>query len=129
MLLNLKPSELPALLAAMDIALQAASGYNVRTHPGREVISGHWAEFNNLHAHIKGLEAQREFCMTHPTKKGRLYIHVGIDKDVHARLQAHLIKQGGGVIRSGALGALVESAIVQYLTPCERGDAVEDQTT
>lgn len=116
MLLNVSPEELVALKAAMDLALKAASGYSVRTCPSRDVVSEHWADFTRVNNRINALEAQREFnTMKGRPKSNKKYVHVAIDDTVHARLHDYLLKVGGGTIRLGALGELVEKALSQYL--------------
>lgn len=116
MLLNVTAEELVALKAAMEVALKAASGYSVRTCPQRTVIGEHWKEFTRLHGRIKALEGQREFHMTKgQLKEGRKYIHCVLDGDVHERLYSYLLHTGGGKVRTGALGELVERAIQKYL--------------
>jgi hypothetical protein len=116
MLLNVSPEELITLKAAMEVALKAASGYSVRTCPQRDIIGVHWKEFTRLHGRIKALEGQREFHMTKgQLKEGRKYIHCALDEAVHERLYSYLLHTGGGKVRTGALGELVERAIEAYL--------------
>lgn len=116
MLLNVSPEELVALKAAMDLALKAASGYSVRTAPSRDVVSAHWADFNRINNRINALEAQREFnTMKGRPRSDKKYIHVAIDDSVHAAVHEHLLKVGGGSVRLGALGELVEAALRSYL--------------
>lgn len=115
MLLNVSPDELVALKAAMEVALKAASGYSVRTCPEREVIGVMWKEFTRLHGRIKALDAQREFHMSHPAAAGRRYVHVSLDEEVHSRLHSYLLHVGGGKIRTGAAGSLIEKALSEYM--------------
>jgi hypothetical protein len=115
MLLNVSPDELVALKAAMDIALKAASGYSVRTCPSRDTIGTLWKEFTRLHGRIKALDGQREFHMSHAAAKGRKYVHVAMSDDVHDRLHQYLLHLGGGKVRAGALGELIDKAVNEYL--------------
>jgi hypothetical protein len=115
MLLNVLPEELVALKAAMDIALKAASGYSVRTCPQRDVIGDHWKEFTRLHGKIKALDAQRELHMSHAAAPGRRYIHVSVAEETLERVESYLLHVGGGKVRQGAVGGLVEKALTEYL--------------
>lgn len=114
LLLNVQAEELPALEAAMEVARQAASGYSVRAHPGRDIISQHWGEFNRLYDRVKALEAQREFHMTRDLKDAK-YIHVKIDETVHERLYEYVRRNGGGKVQQGSLGHIVERALTEYM--------------
>lgn len=114
LLLNVGLDELPALLAAMDLALKAASGYSVRTDPSRDVVSSHWKHFTLLHARIKALEQQKEGMMTRGLKDAK-YLHVHIDEVVHERLYAYARQRGGGKVVPGSLAHIVERALTEYM--------------
>jgi hypothetical protein len=118
MLLNVSPEELIVLKAAMDIALQAASGYSVRTHQGRDTISAHWKDFTRLNGRISILESQRELDMTSSGGKlgrDKKYLHVGLHEGVHDRLYRFVLQRGGGKIRTGSIGEIVDAALTEYL--------------
>lgn len=119
MLLNLKPEEVLIVNAAMELAKLALGGYTVRTSHSREVLSQHIDEFLVLHGKVKGLEARREIGMAHAPGKGKKYLHVAISEDVHRALCEHLLKQGGGKIRTGSVGDFVEAAVRDKLPKAE----------
>ena len=112
MLLNVNPEELIALRAVVRLGKLASHAFPTRNEACREIVKNHWEAFRRIEERINHLEDKREMGQI---KKGKRYLHVSIDDGVLDRVGSYLLHLGGGKVRPGALGSLVEKALESYL--------------
>lgn len=120
--LELTLEEVVVFKAVTKLAQLAVSGYNVRAASEREVVAAHLNDLLTLTEKANHLEEQREFMSkNHDLAEGRKYLHVSVSEEFHERVHAYVLKAGGGKVRVGALGRLIEKAVGEYLDRQEQG--------
>lgn len=112
MLLNVNPEELIALRALVKLGTLAAHAMPTHRHACRDLVRDHWEASRCISERINKLEQTREMGNL---KNGKRYIHVSVGDATLDRVESYLLHLGGGKVRTGALGALVERALDSYL--------------
>lgn len=114
MKLTLDGDEIAVLDAVFRLAKVAMTGERSGESHVRQVVRQNFDTFIELSRRVRILEKRRELNMGDLRAENR-YLHVSISKDVYDRLQRYLLHTGGGKVRPGAPGELVERAVEIYL--------------